>query len=134
MELELVRAYFPKGTNGEIYHDGMRICYSIELPWVGNQHIVSCIPEGKYEMKKRFSEKFGEHLHITDVPGRTLILIHPANDALIELGGCIAPVSILTSEGKGIRSRIAFGLLKSLVIPELENNHRVFITLKSEYV
>lgn len=37
------------------------------------------------------------------VAGRSFILIPPANDAQKELRGCIAPVSILTAEGKGLR-------------------------------
>ncbi len=34
----------------------------IELPWIENKKQVSCIPEGVYELKPRFSEKFKHHL------------------------------------------------------------------------
>ena len=128
MELELIRTYFPNGTNGVVL---LQLCNSIELPWQNNQHQISCVPEGRYELRKRYSPKFGWHLQVMDVPGRDLILMHPANDALKELEGCIAPVSLLTAEGKGSESRVALGKITSLVFPELEKGNKVFITIKS---
>ena len=95
MELALIRTYFPDGTNGEVIYNGNRICFAIELPWLNDTPQVSCIPEGRYELVKWYSPKFGNHLRVLSVPGRDLIMIHPANDALKELRGCIAPVSFL---------------------------------------
>ena len=131
MELELIRTYFPNGSNGELYLEGKRICFTIELPWFNNKPRISCIPEGRYELKKRCSNKFGQHLQLQNVIGRDLILIHPANDALKELKGCIAPVSILSAEGKGLRSRIALDKVKAIVFPALQKSKQVFITIKS---
>ncbi len=131
MELELIRTYFPNGTNGELLYNGQRICNSIELPWHSNQHQISCVPEGRYELKKRYSPKFGWHLQLINVPDRDLILVHPANDAIKELKGCIAPVSILTAEGKGSESRKALEKIITMVFPELEKGNKVFITIKS---
>lgn len=133
MELELIRSYFPNGTNGELLIDGKRICFTIELPWLHNKPQVSCIPEGRYELERRFSEHHGWHLHLLDIVNRSLILIHPANDAAKELKGCIAPVSILTAEGKGLRSRIALNKIKAIVFPEIEKENKVFITIKSNH-
>ncbi len=131
MELELIRTYFPNGTNGEIFLNGKRLCSSIELPWLVNKSQVSCIPEGKYELRKRYSQHFGWHLQVMNVKNRDLILIHPANDAIKELKGCIAPVSILKSEGKGLRSRIAFNKITAIVFPELDQKKQFFLTIKS---
>lgn len=131
MELELIRAYFPNGTNGELFVNGKRICFTIELPWNGNRPGLSCIPEGRYPLIKRWSIHHGWHLLVTAVVRRSLILVHPANDALKELGGCIAPVSLLIAEGKGLRSRMAFDKIKGLVFPELESRHPVFLIVKS---
>jgi hypothetical protein len=131
MELELLRTYFPNGTNGELFYNGKRICFTIELPWLNNKSQSSCIPEGRYELVKRYSEKYKDHLMVKAVAKRSLILIHPANDALKELKGCIAPVSILTAEGKGLRSRIAKDKLHKVVYPELAKENKVFITIKS---
>ncbi|WP_026899437.1 DUF5675 family protein [Daejeonella oryzae] len=118
MELTLIRNYHSQGVNGVIFFNGTRICESIELPWQNNVWSKSCIPEGKYFLSKRSSPKYGSHLWIRDVPGRELILIHPANDALKELRGCIAPVSKITGPGTGILSRQAMRGLLELVRKE----------------
>lgn len=120
MELKIIRTYFKDGTNGMLLKDGHLICSTIELPWKKNEHGVSCIPEGKYLLKKRYSEHLGWHLLVTAVPQRDLILLHPANDALKELRGCIAPVSLITGEGKGSDSRVAMAQVISLVYPVIE--------------
>jgi hypothetical protein len=120
MKLELIRTYYPNGTNGDLLLNGERVCSTIELPWKNNEPQVSCIPEGMYELRKRYSQRFGHHLILQDVPDRSLILMHAANNALKELRGCIAPVSSLTGEGKGVQSRMALSILMGLVYPALE--------------
>jgi len=129
MELELIRTYDPHGTNGEIIY---RVCNSIELPWLQNKRNISCIPEGRYELKERYTAVRGEHLIVMNVPGRSGILFHPANNALTELKGCIAPVTTHTGFGKGSQSRLANDKLKALVLEALERNEKVFITIKSK--
>jgi hypothetical protein len=121
MEIVLERMYFPEGTNSVLSLNGKEICKTIELPWRNNQARVSCIPEGKYKIRKRFSAKFKWHLELINVKNRKYILLHPANNALKELNGCIAPVSQITGEGRGNESRKAFEKLKNLVFPYLEN-------------
>ena len=106
--------------------------YSIELPWKDNHARVSCIPEGRYELVKRWSPKFNRHLQVMNVPQREYILIHPANDAMHELKGCIAPVSLITGAGKGLRSRMALETLTSLVYGALDQHEQVFINIKSD--
>lgn len=129
MELELIRTYDPEGTNGELK---LMVCNTIELPWLQNQRSVSCIPEGRYELKKRVTQKRGQHLLVMNVNGRDGILIHPANDAMKELRGCIAPVTSLTGPGKGSQSRLANERLKAFVLEALERNEKVFITINSK--
>ncbi len=131
MELELIRTYFPNGTNGEILFNGTRICSSIELPWISNEQQVSCIPEGRYELRKRYNAERGAHLILVNVPGRQLILIHAANDAKKELKGCIAPVSVLTAEGKGSRSKVALAKVNAIVFPVLDQKKQFFLTIKT---
>lgn len=132
MELELIRSYDPEGTNGELRCGGKAICFTIELPWLQNQHNISCIPEGRYELRKRFVQKFGLHLLVVDVPERSWILIHPASDAKTQLKGCIAPVTNLIAPGKGSESRLANEKLKALVLEALEKKQKVFITIKAK--
>ena len=132
MELELIRSYFPAGVNGEILLNGKRVCSSIELPWKNNQHRISCIPEGRYALTKRYSQRFGDHLLLNDVADRSYILIHAYNDALKESKGCIAPVSICTGQGKGNNSRVALKRILAMVYPELTKGNKVYLTIKSK--
>lgn len=64
-------------------------CFTLELPWKNNERRVSCIPAGRYKIVHRRSKRFGHHLHILNVPGRDLILVHQAN-YVRQLEGCIA--------------------------------------------
>jgi hypothetical protein len=68
---------------------------------------------------------------VVDVESRSFILFHPANNALRELNGCIAPVSKLSDPGKGLESRQAFIKLKSLVYKSLERQESVLLIIKS---
>jgi hypothetical protein len=136
MDLVLKRTYFPEGTHGVIEWNGTLVCYTIELPWLENQKFISCIPEGEYILQQRRSPKFGWHLQLMHVPGRDLILIHPANDAKKELLGCIAPVINYTGIGKGRSSRIALKKLKTIVYAAFQHQEEVkmSIQLKKEIV
>ena len=131
MVLRLLRTYFPDGTNGKIECEGKLICKTIELPWKMNETKVSCIPEGKYFIKKRYSKKFQWHLEIINVKNRSLILFHPANNALQELNGCIATVTKLSGPGLGLMSRKAFSKLKNIVNPILDKNGSVVLIVQS---
>jgi hypothetical protein len=132
MVLVLKRTYFPQGTQGVLEWNGTLVCYTIELPWLNNQRRISCIPEGEYLLEQRFSPKFGWHLHLMNVPGRDLILIHPANDAATELLGCIASVSKHSGIGKGLLSRKAMRKLKTLILPFLENDEIVSLKISGK--
>ncbi len=132
MVLVLTRTYFPEGTQGVLEWNGTIVCYTIELPWLGNQRRISCVPEGEYILQKRFSPKFKWHLHLMNVLGRDLILIHPANDAKKELLGCIAPVTNHTGIGKGSSSRKALEKLKMLVYAALERKEEIKISIQSK--
>jgi len=115
--LVLKRIYLATAVCGELTLNGKHIAYTIELPWRENKKRMSCIPEGTYILRKRYSEKFKWHFVLLDVPNRSGILIHPANDAQKELQGCIAPVTKITGEGKGILSRKALQVLTDALEP-----------------
>ena len=131
MVLFLTRNYFPNGTNGQLKCEGQFICHTIELPWKNNETRVSCIPEGEYYIRKRYSPKFKWHLEVMDVQNRSLILFHPANNALQELLGCIAPVTKLSGPGLGLMSRKAFAKLKDFVFKALDQNESVLLIVES---
>ena len=132
MVLSLTRTYFPEGTNGRLDVAGTFIAYTIELPWKQNGVGISCIPEGKYFIRKRYSCKFQWHLEVLDVHNRSMILLHPANNALVELRGCIAPVGKLSGPGLGLMSRTAFSKLKALVYPVLDRHESVQLSITSK--
>lgn len=87
MRAELCREYYPKQTHGTltVYDEetGEEVfkCRTLELPWKENQRNISCIPEGCYDVVPRQSPKYGSHLHVTEVPNRSLILFHWGNYA-----------------------------------------------------
>lgn len=86
MIVKLIRN-FPtdKQTVGKLFVINQDIiefdCHTLELGWHGNKKDISCIPIGEYTIKKRFSDKYGEHWHIQNVPDRDMILIHTGNYA-----------------------------------------------------
>lgn len=129
MDLELMREYDPDGTNGTLK---LVVGHTIELPWLWNKRNVSCIPEGRYVLKKGMSQKHGLHIRVQDVPNRDGILFHPGNDAGRDLKGCIAPVTVLTGPGKGNRSRLANDRLLALVLAAWKKKECVFLTITSK--
>jgi hypothetical protein len=131
MNLVLTRTYFPNGTNGKLECEGKFICNTIELPWKNNETKVSCIPEGKYFIRKRYSKKYKWHLEVVGVRNRSFILFHPANNALYELNGCIAPVTKLSGPGLGLMSRKATAKLKEAVYKIIDNNENVSLIVQS---
>ena len=131
MVLVLTRTYFPEGTNGILAIDGEFICCTIELPWRENEKRVSCIPEGYYLLRKRYSRKFQWHIEVADVKNRSFILLHPANNALKELNGCIAPVTKFSGPGLGLMSRKAFIKFKNLIYKSLDRKEKVALIVQS---
>ena len=130
MELTLYRTYFKEGTNGALFLNNNFLGFTIELPWAENARNKSCIPEGTYPLKARFSQKFNHHLVLENVPNRSLILIHPANNAKVELRGCIAPVSYLTGIGKGLYSKPLLDKILSICHQAFERKETIQIIIK----
>lgn len=130
MVVRLLRTYHGQGTNGEIWIGGEFVCYAIELPWLDNVRSNSCIPEGMYPLTKRYSKRFKWHVLVKDVDGRSEILFHPANDALRELKGCIAPANQLTGIGKGLESVKAFNRFREMVYASIDEGESVFLEIK----
>ncbi len=130
MELTLERTYFEKGVNSILTFKERNICFCIELPWLDNVKSISCIPEGRYKLVERYSEKFKQHWELKNVKNRSAILIHPANNALEELRGCIAPVTKLTGEGTGIQSQKAMLRIQALFARCINRKETHFITVK----
>ena len=131
MELVLERSYHQEGTNGSLFLNNRFLCFTIELPWVDNRKMESCIPEDSYKLEARYSKKFGNHLFVKNLPNRQLILLHSANYAKKELRGCIAPVSELVGIGRGSNSRAAMQKVLSLCHQAFDRKEEVVLTIKN---
>ena len=131
MELQMQRSYFKEGTNSVLFINDVFLGFSIELPWNNNTRSKSCIPEGTYFLKARFSKKFNHHLVLENVDHRSLILIHAANNAKDELRGCIAPVTYLTGIGKGLKSKPLLDKLLSKCYQTFDRKEVIELTIKS---
>lgn len=130
MHLELYRSYFSDYTEGMIMVNGVILCHSIELPWKNNVQNISCIPSGTYQIQFRSSSRHKDHLMVRNVPDRSFILLHPANDSKKELRGCIAPVMQLTGNGTGSYSRVALDLILLNLRHNPADQH--FLTIKRQ--
>lgn len=134
MEWTLVRRrYHTQGINGDLYIADKLACFTIELPWQENRRNLSCIPPGRYLLTKRYSAQFGQHFLVNEVANRTLILIHPANNALLELRGCIAPVQLLTGPGRGSGSKKALAILLQEAEKAFRQQESIFLTVEACY-
>lgn len=88
----------PWGTFGTLRLADGSAFPTVERAWEHNAPGKSCIPAGEYLLDLRNSPivyrssgmEFQRGWEVTGVPGRSLIMIHPANWAS-ELQGCIAP-------------------------------------------
>jgi hypothetical protein len=130
MEIQLLRQYHDTGTNGELFLDGRKIGNTIELPWINNQRRISCIPEGRYRLRKRYTAHFGWHCLVQHVANREGILIHAFNNALAESKGCIGPVTSIEGPGMGSSSRMALKGFMAIVCQAFDRREPVFLTIK----
>ncbi len=86
-----------EGTFGILTTDSGFTCLTGELPDHQNQSNLSSIPKGTYKCRWASSPKYGMCYHVEGVPGRSDVLIHPANlmgdtnrGRVTQLHGCIA--------------------------------------------
>lgn len=134
MELHLKRTYHPTGTNGDLMYNSSLVCHSIELPWRHNQSNRSCIPEGRYQLKRFRSPRHGTTVEVCNVPARNAILLHRSNNANRELKGCIAPVMQLdlNQAGVGWMSGKALNRVLELIWAAMENDEEVFLNISKK--
>ncbi len=89
MKLRLVRVSEYNGaTLGALCFNDEPKMLTLEEAWRDNETKVSCIPEGKYKIKRHRSPKFGITFRVEDVPERSEILFHSGNTAK-DTEGCI---------------------------------------------
>lgn len=124
-DIQTIGKMILKDNSGEIFS-----CKTLELPWRNNSINISCIPPGTYEVIKRYSEKYRNHFHVLNVPGRSMILIHSGN-YYTDTRGCILVGKDLTDiNADGFRdvtsSRLTLAKLNQLLPERFEltiNDH-----------
>lgn len=77
-----------RGTFGVLINGAVPFALTMEQPWQDNAEDVSCIPAGRYLCRRVDSPHFGNTFEITDVPGRTHVLLHKGN-TLADTRGCV---------------------------------------------
>jgi hypothetical protein len=132
MNVQITRQYKELETLGDLQvlvGDFIKFeCKTNELPWKENKHDVSCIPEGKYNVKKIISPTKGKCFLLENVPNRDSIEIHIGNFAAgkkVDTLGCILPgMSFGDRNGDGITdvvdSTTAMSKLLSILPDEFE--------------
>lgn len=77
------------GVFGRLYMPNAPSLFTMEEDWKQNKRGQSCIPAGIYALRRTIYYKHGyETFEVMNVPGRTRILIHPANTEE-DVEGCI---------------------------------------------
>lgn len=107
MKVVISREYGKFQTLGRlVIFDGKEILLKVltlELPDLGNQTNISCIPEGKYKVHRIYSPKFGNCFHVQDVPGRSAILIHRGNYTKDTMGCILVGLNHIDIDNDGLK-------------------------------
>lgn len=144
-QLLLSRVYLETETLGSIYDSrGGLICKSMELPWKDNQHNVSCIPEGEYEVTKeppiQANDPAGRHerpyyhFRLHGVHKRDGILMHRIT-FVKDLKGCIGIVGKFFDLNKdGVPDAVESGKTLQAMTDTLPNRFRILIEERDKIV
>jgi len=89
-KIELIRVCSDNthGTFGTLLIDNIPVCVTLEETWLDNKKRESCIPAGKYEVRKYSGTKYKNVWQVYGVPDRSAILIHWGNTER-NTAGCI---------------------------------------------
>lgn len=144
MELLLDRDVRSKtATTGKLYVDGVFECFVLEdqdrqlkqsmpLSEIISKKVYgkTCIPEGRYEVKVTFSNRFQRLLPILlNVPGFEGIRIHTGNTAA-NTEGCLLPGRARSADTV-TASRLAFAPLFEKIKAAIAKEEKVYITIQA---
>lgn len=122
MELTLYRYNFV--TQGILKVEQTYFGDTLELPWRDNRHDISCIPEGRYQVKYKYSLHNGDCLEVLNVPHRSDIQIHVGNKQRNTTGCILIGIKVLnTLQESGLT-------LKRLINTVLDKNGPNFLEIK----
>jgi hypothetical protein len=110
----------PDGVFGRLTASGLSLV-TAEDDWNDNKPNISCIPAGTYPLRRCYFNKHHlETFGVFDVPGRSLIRIHPGNTEE-DTEGCIlpglrlGPLRVVEDEDTHVRNVIKRAALSSVV-------------------
>jgi hypothetical protein len=117
--LEIIRLEFnPTEVIGSMLVNGKLFCCTLEPPNRNNMVGESCVPTGRYLVKRYLSKKFGcDCLALHNVVGRSFISVHPGNTAA-DTQGCILPgvmTGYLKEQRAVLQSKTALNALLDFV-------------------
>jgi hypothetical protein len=118
--ITILRAYFGDCTISRVITAGGFKCLGLELPWLGNQPRISCIPEGEYPYRVALSPRSGKNvIWIDKVPERSAIQIHPGNYTS-QIQGCLLPGRAVTDlNNDGVLDITASGETMQLLLDSI---------------
>tara|TARA_R100000995_G_scaffold84910_1_gene65720 strand:- start:5779 stop:6318 length:540 start_codon:yes stop_codon:yes gene_type:complete len=112
------KIYSEESIIGTLYVNGEKLCYTLELPYRGNQRSVSCIPAGAYGVKVRPARQSATrkyvHLIVEEVHNRSYILFHRGNKPK-DTRGCILVGQTYSQDFVG-NSTLAMNLLMKEIL------------------
>jgi hypothetical protein len=123
---ETLGTYIVMEDNRELFR-----CCCIELPWLNNQHDISCIIGGTYWVEKFSNKKHPNCFWIKDVPGRSGILIHKgtfATGSKIDTLGCQMPgLGLVDVDNNGFLDVTGSGIAMDCLNYYLPNKFQIII-------
>ncbi len=134
--IELLRDYHDDRTFGQMTLESGTVVYTMERPWLNNQPLVSCIPEGVYRLALRDSSvvnrttrgKYLRGWEVTDVPNRSFIMLHIANFPR-DVEGCIG-VGLKRGSLAGELAILQSGKAFDLLMRELSARSEWYLEIK----
>jgi hypothetical protein len=122
------RKYLPNETLGAMFvlmdYELLFSCRTLELPWLDNQHKISCVPARVYDVIKYDSPNKGIVFLLQNVPDRDSIEIHSGNFTKDTLGCILVGSGFEDIDGNGtmdvIESRKTLDKLMSILPDEFK--------------
>jgi hypothetical protein len=121
MKIVLYRTLQDKyGTHGRMEDEAGKVsCYTIERPWLNNQHDVSCIPDGTYTCVPHVKSTNGQLCwRLLNVLNRSGILIHTGNTE-DDSEGCII-IGLMYNDTGVLESEMALEQLHKILPSNFE--------------
>jgi hypothetical protein len=126
---------------------------TVELPWKGNQNMVSCIPQGEYSFETLTHQKFGQCFFLTgnaennfnggrsgQLPAsntgytRSSVFIHTAPQALGWLQGCIGPSFKFNTKGNPSHSTNQTGIGSNYLNPAKKESRQALTQIYNHVI